>query len=326
MSNSESQNNNCCISVVIPVYNVSNYLFECLDSVVNQTYDTLEIVLVDDGSTDGSGEICDHYASIDPRITVLHQSNKGQAAARNAGIGISHGKWIAFLDSDDWIEPTMYQELYDAAIKNDVNLVSCNSFFHKGDVEEVLPNTGEVFTFTSDELIEGLLTQRFVRFEVWNKLWDRTTIGKTRFITGQISEEVHFDFEVFYRVDKCVHINKALHHYRVNRPGATNSRFRNERLCVFDEFDRFIARLRSDNNSNLVVVVGTMGCSFALHIYEEACRTRQNRSVIKRLHMEFQKYYPIAKGGKKKSIKTRAYWFAFYFFPRTSIRISSVLH
>lgn len=322
----ELQDSRDYISVIIPVYNVSEYLAQCLDSVRRQTYSNLEIVLVDDGSTDGSDVICDYYASIDSRITVIHQQNQGQAVARNVGLELSKGEWVAFLDSDDWIEPTMYQELYDAAITSDADLSSCNSIFHDEESVEVKTEVDHDLVLTPDELIEGLLTQQVVRFEVWNKLWKRDVIGNTRFIAGQISEEVHFDFEVFYKICKCVHINRALHHYRVNRPGATNAEFRVARLCVFDEFDRYIKKMRIDSKDNLVAVIGTMGCSFALHIFEEACRTRQNRDITKRLHREFRKYYPISKGGTKKSLMTRAYWLAFYFLPKASIRISAFLH
>ena len=98
------------ISIIVPVYNVEEYLKECIDSIINQTYKRIEIILVDDGSTDKSGKICDDYAKIDKRIKVVHKENGGLSDARNVGISVSSGKYIAFVDSDDWVEKTMYKK------------------------------------------------------------------------------------------------------------------------------------------------------------------------------------------------------------------------
>ena len=107
------------ISVIVPVYNVEKYLRQCLDSIINQTYRNLEIILVDDGSTDSSGIICDEYAQIDARIKVIHKENGGLSSARNAGLDVctSGGDFIAFVDSDDWLEPDMYERLYETSKK-----------------------------------------------------------------------------------------------------------------------------------------------------------------------------------------------------------------
>ena len=99
------------ISIIVPVYNVEEYLKECIDSIINQTYKRIEIILVDDGSTDKSGKICDDYAKIDKRIKVVHKENGGLSDARNVGISVSSGKYIAFVDSDDWVEKTMYKNV-----------------------------------------------------------------------------------------------------------------------------------------------------------------------------------------------------------------------
>ena len=106
------------ISVIIPVYNVELYLRRCIDSVIKQTYKNLEIILVDDGSTDKSGEICDEYASLDNRISVIHKENGGLSSARNAGLKNAHGEYFGFVDSDDAIVEDMYEYLYDILLKN----------------------------------------------------------------------------------------------------------------------------------------------------------------------------------------------------------------
>ena len=118
---------NNLISVIIPVYNVENYLDECIQSVLQQTYKNLEIILVDDGSTDNSGVICDEYKDKDTRITVLHQKNGGISKARNVGIEYAHGEYIGFVDSDDFIHPQMYELLYAAIHKEQTDVAPCKT-------------------------------------------------------------------------------------------------------------------------------------------------------------------------------------------------------
>ena len=113
------------ISVIVPVYNVKEYLNTCVESILNQTHENLEVILVDDGSTDGSGEICDSYAKTDTRVQVLHTTNGGQAAARNRGIEVCKGEYLTFIDSDDSMEPELIETLYLAQKKSGANLVSC---------------------------------------------------------------------------------------------------------------------------------------------------------------------------------------------------------
>ena len=107
------------VSIIVPVYNVESYLNECIDSIINQTYRNLEIILIDDGSTDLSGEICDRYKEIDSRILVIHQKNQGAANAKNNGLDLATGDYISFVDSDDFIEKDMYKKLY---ITNNCNI------------------------------------------------------------------------------------------------------------------------------------------------------------------------------------------------------------
>lgn len=112
------------ISIVIPIYNTEQYLDKCVDSVLNQTYKNLEVILVDDGSTDDSGKICDYYAAKDQRVVIIHQRNQGNNVARKNGVKIANGDYVGFVDSDDWIEPDMYQCMVDNIKKNNADIVS----------------------------------------------------------------------------------------------------------------------------------------------------------------------------------------------------------
>lgn len=120
------------LSVIVPIYNVEKFLRRCIDSIINQSYSNLEIILVDDGSPDNCGKICDEYAALDNRIKVIHQANGGLSAARNIGIDSATGEYVAFIDSDDYIASNMYDEMISLMETNDLDIISCNAFIAKG--------------------------------------------------------------------------------------------------------------------------------------------------------------------------------------------------
>lgn len=123
-----TQFNNIYVSVIVPIFNTSRYLRKCLDSLAHQTLTAIEFILVDDGSTDDSGKICDEYASKDSRFRVIHQSNGGSAVARQTGLDAARGEYTIVCDSDDWVEPDMYEKLYRKAVETDADMVLCGYF------------------------------------------------------------------------------------------------------------------------------------------------------------------------------------------------------
>lgn len=146
------------ISVIIPVYNVEPYLRKCLDSVVNQTYKELEIFIIDDGSTDGSGAICDEYVKADKRIRVFHTENRGLSCARNLGLDEVKGEWIGFVDSDDWIEPDMYEVLLTRAKETGADVVECS--FIRLYPEKTIVRQKEELIISGKNAIHALFQQK----------------------------------------------------------------------------------------------------------------------------------------------------------------------
>lgn len=284
------------ISVIVPVYNVSPYLHRCVNSLLEQTYPNIEIILIDDGSTDGSEKICDEYAQCHPNITVIHQKNSGQAAARNVGLRIATGDWIGFLDSDDWAEKNMYETLITLGQSYGADLASCatRQLTVNGKILSE-PNTGEIRILSPDDIIAGLVTREIVRFEVWNKLWKRTLIEEVSFIEGQLCEEVHFDRIAFLRANKMVHIDSVLHNYLVMRPGSTATSFKMARLCIFDEFDSLIQDLEKMKKLDLANMVRGIAATFAYGFFCEAVDTRQSIETKKRLLQYFEHFYEEGK-------------------------------
>lgn len=165
------------ISVIVPVYNVKPYLSKCVDSIINQTYPDLEIILVDDGSTDGSGELCDEYANKDSRVVVIHQKNAGPGAARNYGIKIAQGEYIGFVDSDDTIAPKMYQTMVEMAVRLKVEMVVCDYRIvgETGNVSVHVPLKTNV-VLSREEIVHKVLPEligecRYGYASLWNKLY-----------------------------------------------------------------------------------------------------------------------------------------------------------
>ena len=185
------------ISVIIPVYNVEPYLRKCLDSVVNQTYKDLEILIIDDGSTDGSGAICDEYGNIDSRIRVFHTENKGLSCARNLGLDEAQGEWIGFVDSDDWIEPDMYEVLIDRAQETGADVVECGVFWEYP--EKTVEHVRNELSMSGMDAVKKLLHRELYN-AVWNKLWKFQCFAHIRFPAGRICEDIATTYLVFLTV------------------------------------------------------------------------------------------------------------------------------
>lgn len=201
------------ISVIVPIYKVDSYLRKCLDSIINQTYTNLEIILVDDGSPDNCPAICDEYAAKDERITVIHQKNGGLSAARNAALDIATGDYIGFVDSDDWIELDMYEYLMTNALTEHAEVTCCGRF-------EEYPNRTVPLCWPRYELMDtenalgALLEDRYLRNNVWEKLWKRDLFHGVRFPVGQNFEDVATTYRLFDAAGRILCLPEPKYHYR----------------------------------------------------------------------------------------------------------------
>lgn len=211
------------ISVVIPVYNVERYIKECLESLLNQTYENLEIICIDDGSTDRSGWICDQYAKKDSRIKIIHQKNSGAGAARNKGIDYASGDYIAFVDSDDYIEKTMYEELHKALICNNAQIAGCETISLFQDKINY-PNTTEQEIIFSGLDMLSLSSQHWKYYIMVNKLFSKDVVDSVRFPEGNIIDDGFFTYQIIARASKVVWCDKALYFYRQRKSSAMNKK------------------------------------------------------------------------------------------------------
>lgn len=205
------------ISVVVPVYNTEEYLPRCLDSILSQTYKDLEIILVNDGSTDSSGEICNLYSQQDDRIKVIHKENGGLSSARNIAIEISRGNYIVFVDSDDWIVEDIYEHCVDVAETMKCDVVDFQCVFTNGEII----NTNSIIT-NKIELVEGkeILRDYLLRgqtekspFSSCRKLYKRELFATVRFPEGKINEDIATNYKVLMNCNRIAHTSKIGYFY-----------------------------------------------------------------------------------------------------------------
>lgn len=259
------------ISVIIPVYNVENYIVRCLDSVVSQTYANLEIVLVDDGATDSSGKICESYAQKDSRIQVIHKENGGLSSARNAGLKVATGDYIAFVDSDDFIHPMMYELMLRRLEETDSDMVvseicrideSDLAEFQFPSIEKL--KTGYTCLEGRDifsKLSDGDDTVTVVQ---WNKLYKRNVMCGIEFPKGRIHEDVYVIHRELYNCSKVTYLEAVLYYY-VQRKGSI---MRMEtRKTIQDAIDGYVDRINFMKEKSLTAEYNCSILTLLLYLY-----------------------------------------------------------
>ncbi len=201
------------ISVIVPVYNVERYLRQCLDSVIGQTYRNLEILVVDDGSSDGGGRICDEYKR-DDRVQVFHTDNHGLSAARNYALGRSHGDYIAFLDSDDWLELNALESFFTTAQSTGADIVACRFYqeFKNTTVEPRGENTE--FIVEGEQILNSMILDHKLTEDVWNKFYKADLFNGIRYPEGMIFEDKATTYKLLQKASTLAYTPACLIHYR----------------------------------------------------------------------------------------------------------------
>ena len=219
------------ISVIVPVYNVEDYLRKCIDSLIDQTLKDIEIILVDDGSTDKSGNICDEYVLKDNRVKVVHKENGGLSDARNTGIDIARGKYISFIDSDDWIEIQMLERLYNLAIANEADIVQ-GDYIKVYDENITVRNISEnIMKYNSEKILNELYRDNSIKtVVVWNKIYKRELFNNIRFPKGKLHEDEFTTYKVLHKANLIIDTNAPIYYYRQREDSIMNSDFNIKRF------------------------------------------------------------------------------------------------
>lgn len=211
------------ISVIVPVYNTARYLERCIRSILNQSYSDLEVILVDDGSSDGSGEICDVFVQADNRVHCIHNGNNGVSYSRNCGLAVAEGGYIAFCDSDDYYSQDYLEKMVSAFESQSVDMVVC-SYYYAGKKGIIHPFVcGESRQITKEEFMESIFIKNDIGGYSWNKLFKKSVLKGIRFECDlQICEDTYFVCQVLQRITSIYYLTEPLYYYTVRGDSAVN--------------------------------------------------------------------------------------------------------
>ena len=243
---------NDLISVIVPIYNVEKYLNKCLDSIINQTYKNLEIILIDDGSPDKCPQICDEYAKKDKRVKVIHKLNGGLSSARNTGIDIANGKYISFVDSDDYIDKRMLEKLHKNIIETKSELAICNLFYVYDKKKSAIEFEKENFIVSGTDKFKNLYNRyNIVTILASNKLYSKTIFKDIRYKNGIVNEDEEIIFKILDKTNKVSYINDKLYYY-VQRNDSIMHKFNLKRLDIMKIHEERIENLILKKNNELL--------------------------------------------------------------------------
>ena len=235
------------ISIIVPVYNVERYIRRCVGSILNQTYNDFDLILVDDGSPDNCGNICEEYAQQDDRIHVIHQQNGGLSAARNSGIDWallnSDSQWLTFIDSDDWVLPEYLEQLHSAAESNDVKVSFCNFARTTGDTVQAERSVSAPRVCSPAEIWHE---QRIPSTVAWGKLYKKECFTDIRYPVGKTNEDEFTTYRILFSMSQVAFIDYPLYQYFINPDGIMQNKWNPHRMDGIEAFETQISFFRDN--------------------------------------------------------------------------------
>ena len=280
------------ISIIVPVYNVEKYFDGCMESLLGQTYEEFEVIVINDGSTDGSAVLCDKWAEKDKRVRVVHQENKGLAAVRNKGLELARGEYIAWVDSDDYVDKSYLEKMLETRENTRADMVMCSFYTDTdGTVECTGKRVFHVETMDRQAFLERLYTHGMYSV-VWNKLLPREAYQGVQFPVGRVFEDSSVMRQLTARCKKIVVIDEPLYFYRRHgesitlqqRNEAKSIKYTNDMyLWLKEEIDEY----RKEQNAKLVAMASRYLCD-AIICYSEGIR-RKNLRKWKMIYREYEK-------------------------------------
>lgn len=249
------------ISIIVPVYNVENYIEGCIDSILNQEFNDFELILVNDGSTDSSGVICDAYKEKDSRVIVIHQEYKGVSAAWNVWIHIAKGNYIGFVDSDDYIYIDMYSVLYNLCKETNSDIGVCKLF---REIDDKILNLEEdliIKKMGNEEAMRELFKVGLYRFSLANKLFKKSCFDGVQFPEGRIHEDLSTTYKLFANSNKAVYTNLTGYVYVKRGNSILTSTYSEKRLQAFIGWSEIIPFMKSNYESLIDEVISCFSYS-----------------------------------------------------------------
>lgn len=314
------------LAVIVPVYKVEKYIHQCIDSILSQSYTALRVILVDDGSPDRCGAICDEYAAIDPRVVVAHKENGGISSARNAGLEkTTECTYVTFVDSDDYLEPGVYSDAITyleshpdvGVIGLGINEVRKEGVFYCGEKDGIFFDRESAL----NELVQGFSFK--LGPSVWSKVFRREAIGDIRFREGYVYEDNSFSLEVLARVNAYYLSSCPGYNYRMNREGSITSVFDKRMAFLFDNLEELQAR-RSDD-AELCLYANTMAVNYLWMYWYQLYRSAPavyrevTEAFLPYLRRARQRPYFSSIGSKTHTFKLWLFLHAPYLYTRLSL-------
>ena len=317
------------ISIIVPVYNVEKYLDRCIKSLVNQTYKNLEIILVDDGSPDNCPKMCDNWAKKDKRIKVIHKENGGLSDARNVGINNATGDYIAFVDSDDFIDKEMYKKLLQNLVGTNSDMSVCSMYFYyeNESIKNLKKNDNLLFTYEGLEKYDNLYNDYFLDFiMVCNRIYKKQIFEELVFPKGKLNEDNFIAHKLLWLSNKIVYTQEKLYYYVQHENSIMHQKFNIKKLNDLESYKIQMLFFKKEIFKN------TKYQKLSLERYINKiliyyCRLRfyntnnQYKQQIKNLREEYKKYYEEI---MKKDIffKVKLKYFIFKYFPSVYYQIN----
>lgn len=308
------------ISIVIPVYNVERYLNKCISSILDQSFTDFELILVDDGSKDNSGRICDEYKEKDSRIKVIHQENAGLSAARNMGIELSEGKYLTFIDSDDFIHPNMIEALYNNILENKADISICDYHLVYED-KDVIKEFGvnNITLYTNIEAVKEIVEKSKASMIVaCSKLYRRRLFLNIRYPTHKYHEDEFVTYKLLYESTKIVATDAKLYYYLQRPNSITGSTYSLKRLEKLEALEEAIKFFESKNNKELTYLAEFRYLlNIQIAYYRVRYEINNNKEIIYNLKTQYDKKFNEILDGNIKNIAIikRMLLRFFYIFP-----------
>ena len=295
------------ISIIVPIYNVGKYLPRCIESILNQTFNNFELILVNDGSTDNSGVVCDDYAKKDTRIKIVHKSNGGVSSARNAGLYVAKGEYIGFVDPDDYIDKNMYEKLYRLCIDNNSDIAICRFNREINGKIQNKESTEEIIELNNMEAMNELFKGNLYRFSLCNKLFSKKCFNDVLFPEGRMHEDLSTTYKLFANSKKAVYIDYYGYIYVKRENSILTSTYNEKRLQAFIAWDEIIEFIDKNYYEIIEQVIATFTywcVDNILYILNQVNNSKKKNNYLNIIQKYTTKYYIYI---KRNNILSRSY-------------------
>ncbi|MFG6149943.1 glycosyltransferase family 2 protein [Halobacillus sp. B23F22_1] len=309
------------ISIIVPVYKVEKYLEKCIDSILSQTFKNFELILVNDGSPDNCGKICEYYKQKDSRVNVIHKENGGISDARNMGLNYATGNYIGFVDSDDYLLTNMYEVMYNTAIKNGSDIVVCDFFKlneDENDVSKCEDRDSPIINLTNYEALEKIYTEIPETFVVvWNKLFKKEIFKEVKFDKSKIYEDEFITHKLLLEAKKVTYIRKKLYNYLIREGSIVNSPYnvsKLDKVFALNERVNLFRRLRNKKILHLSEIRYTDLLFWNYFVTED--NILNSNKELKILKKTFNRNLPGLLANPFFSIKQKVFFIIFFVKPK----------